>query len=123
MQNGSPFKVRTIDMDNIDEKNEGYCYTIEEVRAKYGPTEGVEYGDDVMICGEKLPKKRAMKFLKQYGKKVGVAFTKLSYEEKYSVMTGSLKFPEEFLRESMSEYWRGSKGKKCDSCRDAPEGT
>jgi hypothetical protein len=123
VQNGSPFKVQTIDMDTIDEKHEEYCYTFEEAQAKYGPTEGREYGDKFKICGELLPQKRAVKFMKFYGPKVAQAFAKLSYEERYSVMIGSLKFPDEFLRESMSEYWRGSKGKKCDSCQDTPEGT
>ena len=122
MQNGSPFKVVTIDMDTIDEKHDEYCYTDEEARVKYGTMEGREYGDDVMICGHKVPKKRAMKFFKHSGRKVAEAFIKLSFEEKYSVMVGSLKFPDEFLRESMSEYWRGSKGKNCDACGEKPQG-
>lgn len=123
VQNGSPFQVITIDMDRIDEKKEEYCYTDEEAREKYGPKEGREFGEDVMICGHKLPKKRAMKFMKYSGRKAAEAFAKLSFEEKYSVMVGSLKFPDEFLRDSMSDYWRGSKGKKCDACGEKPAGT
>lgn len=122
MQNGSPFKVTFIDMDRIDEKKVDYCYTDKEARERYGAEEGKEFGDDVMICGHKLPKKRAMKFMKYCGKKVSHAFQSLSFEEKYSVMIGSLKFPEEFMMESMSEYWRGSKGLKCDACGVKPEG-
>lgn len=53
-----------IDLDKLEERNPKYCYTEEEAIARYGPKEGQEFGEKVQICGVKLPKILAMKYLK-----------------------------------------------------------
>jgi hypothetical protein len=121
-QNGSPFSVVTLDISNLDERKDEFTYTDEEVIAKYGPGEGKEFGADVQICGQKLPKQRAYKFMKYSGPKVAAIFGKLSFEERHALMTGSAKLPQDVMQDSLSEYWRGSEGKKCDGCAAAPKG-
>ena len=54
-------------------KNTAYCYTQEEAEKRYGKDEGREFGDDVMVCGCKLPKKRAVKFMKLCGASTAAA--------------------------------------------------
>ena len=66
LQHGSPFKATDVDMDMMG-KNTAYCYTQEEAEKRYGKDEGGEFGADVMVCGCKLPKKRAVKFMKLCG--------------------------------------------------------
>jgi hypothetical protein len=66
-QHGSPFQVATIDVSNLDVHNPQYCYTEEEAKARYGPDEGKVTGEDVIVCGRKLPKAEAIKFATQYG--------------------------------------------------------
>jgi hypothetical protein len=67
MQHGSPFRVIELDVSNLDEHKPDYSYTDEEAVAKYGEDEGREFGDSVQICGTKLPKGRALKFMKMSG--------------------------------------------------------
>jgi hypothetical protein len=50
------------------------------------------------------------------GKKVALAFGKLSFEEKHALMTGMAKFPDWFIDESLREKYQGSDGKACDGC-------
>jgi len=64
VQNGLPFKIVEIDVSQLDEKNSDWCYTEEEVRQRYGPDEGKEFGNEVQICGSKVPKTRALKFIR-----------------------------------------------------------
>lgn len=47
---------------------------------------------------------------------------KLSYEERHAVMSGAGQFPKEFMQESLQEYYVGSSGKFCNSCKAAPSG-
>jgi hypothetical protein len=67
LQNGSPLKVVVIDVSDLDNKNPQYVYTEEQARQRYGPDEGREFGDLVQICGTKLPKSRALKFVQRCG--------------------------------------------------------
>lgn len=46
----------------------------------------------------------------------------LSHEERHALMSGMGKLPDEFMRESLSEYYVGSSGKTCDSCKTKPRG-
>lgn len=122
LQNGSPFAVVTLDVSDIECRKEGLCYTEQEAKDKYGPDEGQEFGDDVQICGQKLPKRRALKFMKLSGRPVARVFDKLSFEEKHALMIGSAVLPEAVMRDSLSEYWRGSGGKMCDGCKQGQQG-
>lgn len=112
----------TLDISDIGVLKEGLCYTEEEAREKYGPDEGNVFGDDVQVCGQKLPKRRALKFMKLSGAKVAQIFDKLSYEEKHALMVGSAVLPEAVMHSSLSEHWRGSGGSLCDGCRTEPRG-
>lgn len=112
----------TLDLSDLDEKKEGLSYTEQEARDKYGPDEGKVFGDDVQICGQKLPKRRALKFMQLSGKQVAHIFNKLSFEEKHALMVGSATIPEYVMQESLSEYWRGSGGTQCNGCKIEAQG-
>ena len=45
---------------------------------------------------------------------------KLSFEEKHAIMRGTAKFPDDLMQESLSEYYIGSDGKFCNSCKTRP---
>eukprot|EP00892_Ulva_mutabilis_P005381 jgi/Ulvmu1/3214/UM015_0255.1 len=122
MFNGSPFAVVTLDVSDIDTRKEGLCYTEEEAKEKYGPDEGQVFADDVQVCGQKLPKRRALRFMKLSGEKVARIFNQLSYEEKHALMIGSAVLPEDVMRDSLSDHWRGSGGKTCNGCKREPRG-
>ena len=64
LQNGLPFKVVEIDVSKLDEQNPDWCYTEEQVQQRYGPDEGREFGNQVQICGARIPKSRALKFVR-----------------------------------------------------------
>lgn len=64
VQNGLPFKIVEIDVTKLDKKNAEWCYTEKEVRERYGPNEGREFGEEVQICGARIPKSRALKFVR-----------------------------------------------------------
>lgn len=54
-------------MSDVGKKNPKYVYTDEEAQERYGKDEGREFGDMVQVCGTKLPKQRAIKFMKHSG--------------------------------------------------------
>ena len=45
---------------------------------------------------------------------------KLSFEERHGVMSGTVKFPDDFMTESLREYYIGSDGAYCNSCKAEP---
>lgn len=123
MQNGSPFEVVTLDITDLNIRRKGLCYTEQEAAEKYGLDEGKVFGDDVQICGQKLPTRRALKFMKLSGKKVAHIFDTLSFEEKHALKVGSAVLPEDVMQESLSQYWRGSGINRCNGCETEPQGT
>lgn len=56
------------------------------------------------------------------GPKVGDAFMKLSFEEKHALMSATAKIPDEFMQESLAEYYIGADGMYCNTCKASPEG-